>query len=246
MDISVLKDLSCWFTDYVKTYATADEQIQSMINTKEEHTHFVARYCRELALSLKLPAEDVRLAEAVGLCHDVGRFKQATLYRTFQDPLSVNHGLLGISELKAEGIDRRLASEEWKTLAFAVSCHNAKAIPGHPAARPLVFAKIIRDADKLDIYRVLPPQPSESGCSPGFIAAMLSGQMLDYRNMKTRDDRKLMMLSWIYDINFPWTLDQIVRRGYIEKLFDAIPASPPLAEIKAKMQEYLNSALQTR
>jgi len=147
LEISVLEGLYQWFTDYVKSYYTADQQLQAMIITKEQHTHLVARHCKDLALSLGLPAGDVLLAEAVGLCHDVGRFKQATLYRTFKDPISVNHGLLGVEELKAEGIDRRLAPDEWEILAFAVSCHNAAAIPGHPAMRPLAFAKIVRDAD---------------------------------------------------------------------------------------------------
>ncbi len=221
MEISVLENLCRWFTGYTKTYYTADQQIQAMISQKEEHTHIVAGHCKELAQSLDLPDGDVRLAEAVGLCHDVGRFKQATLYRTFQDEKSVDHGLLGVEELKAAGIDRRLAPDEWKTLAFAVSCHNAAAIPGRPSEKLLTFARIVRDADKLDIYRVLPPRPPAGGCSSGLVATMLAGRMLDYRNIKTPDDRKLIMLSWIYDINFPWTLREIIRRGYIDALFDA-------------------------
>jgi hypothetical protein len=50
------------------------------------------------------PAE-TRLAEAIGLCHDVGRFRQVTVYRTFRDHDSVDHGRLGVEELLAAGID---------------------------------------------------------------------------------------------------------------------------------------------
>lgn len=244
MEPSVLNDLYHWFNNYVKSFYTSDKEIQSMVSVKEEHTQLVAVHCRKLAEFLTLTPEDVVLAEAVGLCHDVGRFKQATLYRTFQDPVSVNHGLLGVKELKSEGIDQRLNSTVWKTLAFAVSCHNAAVIPGHPAEKPLLFAKLVRDADKLDIYRVLPPKPATGGCSPELVAAMLAGRQLDYREIKTPDDRKLILLSWIYDVNFPWTLRQINSQGYIDALFDAITPSPQLTEIRRKLEQHLARRLE--
>lgn len=103
---------------------------------------------------------------------------------------------------------------------------------------------LVKITDKLDIYRVLPPQPPAGGCSPELVATMLAGRLLDYGDVKTPDDRKLIMLSWIYDVNFPWTLRQIIQHGYIERLFDALAASPPLVEIRAKMEQHLANFLQ--
>lgn len=212
-----------------------------MVTLKEEHTFFVAEYCRDIAASLALGSADRNLAEAVGLAHDVGRFRQAAEYRTFRDRDSVNHGLLGVEELAKAGLDARLGGE-WATLAFAVEWHNAIALP--PAAeRPTLFAEIVRDADKLDIYRVLPPPPPGAGCQPALEAGLVEGRMLSYDDIRSWDDRKLVMLSWLYDIHFPWTLRAVVAHGHVERLVASLPPSPALPDIKASLGRYLAKRL---
>jgi len=224
-------DLRQWFAGYVKSFYTADAEIQPKIVQKEEHSLIVAGLCRDLAVSLGLDAADVLLAEAVGLCHDVGRFKQATLYRTFRDHESVDHGRLGVEEMVAAGFADRLSAPDWKTLAFAVRWHNAVALPLAAGERLTLFGRIIRDSDKLDIYRVLPPDPPAAGCSPGLEAAILAGRSIDYQKVKTADDRKLVMLGWLYDIHYVWTLREIVGRGYVSRLLASLPPSPARPEI---------------
>ena len=245
MESTQLDFLYHWFDGYVKTFYTDDPEIHPRILQKEEHTLLVAKHCKDLAQSLGLSGPDLLMAEAVGLCHDVGRFKQVTLYRTFKDHDSVNHGLFGVEQLKAEGIDRQLAPEDWDLLAFVVAWHNAAILPPHPDKSYLTFARIARDADKLDIYRVLPPQPPADGCSPELIADMLAGKLLYYDDIKKPDDRKLIMASWIYDVNFPWTIREIGRRGYIDRLFAAMPPSPPLTVIQNRICEHM-AALSNR
>lgn len=232
METAALAGLCRWFAGYAKSFYSDDTVIQPMIVQKEEHSFIVAGHSRDLALSLGLAADEVRLAEAVGLCHDTGRFRQATIYRTFRDRESIDHGRLGVDELTAEGIPARLAPRDWETLAFAVRWHNAVSIPAHDDPRHILFAKLIRDTDKLDICRVLPPAPPADGCSPGLTADFLAGRLLFYEDMKTADDRKLVMLSWLFDIHFPWTVREIVRRGYIERLLAALPPSPELPAIR--------------
>jgi len=239
LEISVLQDLHTWFDKYVKSFYTADNEIHPNILLKERHSHIVADHCKNLAMSLGMSAADSRLAEAVGLCHDVGRFKQFTLFRTFRDKNSINHGLFGIEQLKTEKIDRQIGPQEWKPLAFAVACHNAVGIPQHPDQRLTVYAKIVRDADKLDIYRVLPPRPADDGYSPELVSDLLAGKLLDYEKLKTYADYNLIMLSWLYDINFPWTLQQIVDQDYFPCLFETLPPSPMFSRLQKQLREQL-------
>ena len=42
----------------------------------------------------------MRIAEAVALLHDVGRFEQYKRYGTFNDRKSVNHAALGVEIMK--------------------------------------------------------------------------------------------------------------------------------------------------
>ena len=99
------------------------------------------------------------------------------------------------------------------------------------------MAKIIRDADKLDIYRVLRPYlTGNSGdgapnfvkvdaspeVSPEFVEIFVAGEQADYRKIVTHGDRKLVRLLWIYDINFSWTLQRIVEAGYVDEIIASL------------------------
>lgn len=243
MDTAVLNELRHWFAGYVRSFYSDDSEIQRMVSQKEEHSFIVADFCRDLAANLGLDAEKSRLAEAVGLCHDVGRFKQATIYRTFHDASSVDHGRLGVEEMLAAGINTGIAPCDWAALAFAVRWHNAAALPHQPDQHLILQGRIIRDTDKLDIYRVLPPGPPADGCSPRLVDDFLAGKPLYYEDIRTADDRKLIMISWLRDINFPWTLREIVRRGYTDRLLASLPQSPASSAIKSTLDAYVAAKL---
>ncbi len=239
MNTAALDFLYRWFADYVRSFYSDDPQIQAMVLQKEEHSLIVAKLSRELAADLGLDAAEARLAEAVGLCHDAGRFKQATVYRTFRDGDSVDHGLLGVEELLAAGVAADMAPGDWDALALAVRWHNAAALPDQSDPRLTLHGRIIRDTDKLDIYRVLPPGPPAAGCSQRLVNDFLAGRLLYYENIRTADDRKLVMLSWLNDVNFPWTVREIVRRGYTDRLLAALPPSPAAAAVREKVAAYV-------
>ena len=162
----------------------------------------------------------------MGLFHDVGRFRQFTLYQTFNDALSEDHADLGIKVLKELPLIGRLHTEDRELLLFAIQNHNKKVIAPEQDPRRILFAKLLRDADKLDIYRVLSPylQPSDGqGCSPDFLEQFIAGEQCDYTRIRTQDDRKLVRLMWVYDVNFSWTLQRIRDQGYIERIISCLP-----------------------
>ncbi len=204
-----------------KTIFFDDAQIVDGIILKEKHTWKVTHNCQELAKHLKLNEHDIMLAKMIGLFHDVGRFYQFTVYRTFNDALSENHAKLGLKVISDLPFMKELSSNDLNTLCFAIGNHNAKTIEHTDNKRYLAFAKLIRDADKIDIYRVLKPflGPTDgTGCSPDFVDLFVEGKQCDYTKMRTQDDRKLVRLMWVYDINYAWSLKQIMKENYIEDI----------------------------
>ena len=242
----VLARNEAWMRDYMKSYYNEDEEIQHAMLLKEAHTAHVQEIAHDLASHLGLSEEDVVLAELIGLLHDVGRFRQFTVYRTFKDHLSEDHAAAGLKLMEDKRLLVGLLPWEQSLVRFAVLWHNKKAIGPAPDACHLGYAKLIRDADKLDIYHVLEPfLPSEdgSGVSPDFIEKFVEGVQCDYTMVGTEDDKKLVRLMWAYDIYFSWTLKKLQERGYLEKLIRYLPKGEKVERGVARLRGYVQDKL---
>lgn len=250
-DIARLQE---WFDIYTRRHYCADAGEQKNILLKVEHSLRVRDIISSLAESAGFSAGQVLLAGAIGLLHDIGRFPQFVRYKTFRDGLSVNHGKLGAEVLAQEGVLEGLPQEERETIIHAVWFHNAFAIPELPSAGMVPFLKLIRDADKLDIWRIftgfydLPPEerPSEAGLGlpdePGYSREMISSILLrqtaSMSHMKTVNDFKLMQLSWIADLNFPASFRLLLERKYIDLLISLLPQTEEILKVSQFLREY--------
>lgn len=263
------QEMSSWMTTYMKSFYSLEEaqkakshldikntgtiffddaQIVDGIVLKEKHTWKVTNNCERLAKHLGLNEHDKLLAKMIGLFHDVGRFRQFTIYRTFNDALSENHAKLGLSVIKDLSFMKKLSEDDLATLNFAIGNHNAKEIAPTDNKRFLSFAKLIRDADKIDIYRVLKPYlgPTDgTGCSPDFVELFVQGKQCDYTKMRTQDDRKLVRLMWVYDINYAWSLQQIINDNYIEEIIGNLPHDEAMMIGINRLREYMQKKLET-
>ena len=249
-----------WMTAYMKSFYSDDAQVQQGILIKERHTGYVTANCVEIAKFLRLPTHDTELAEIIGLFHDVGRFRQYSVYKTFNDADSEDHADLGIKVIAELNFFRELAATDYELVKFAIQNHNKKIVAPTDDARKMLFAKIIRDADKLDIYRVLEPFLAQDNAdkmpqfikstsrlvpdiSPDFVENFVTGNQADYTKIRTNGDRKIVRLMWIYDINFSWTMQKIVERGYIEKIVGNLPMDERVAEGVRRLRRHVEQKL---
>lgn len=250
----IVKKAHIWMDKYMKSFYEDDENVMLGIKTKETHTGYVTSYARELAMHLQLAEHDVLLAELVGLFHDVGRFRQWKLYRTFSDALSEDHANLGLKVIVELPFFRELSEDDRDVLLFAIENHNKKNIAPAPTQKHLLFAKIIRDADKLDIFRVLEPyltgkkiqtfskipfEDENMMFAPGFIDKFVRGEQVDYNEIRTNNDRILVRLMWAYDINFAWTMLRIREKGYLPRVMEHLPQIEKVKRGYALLNDYV-------
>ena len=238
----ILKKLDEWLRPYMRAYYNEDADIQEKIRLKEIHTGYVRANARALAAHLGLSRDDVTLAEIMGLLHDVGRFRQYTIYRTFDDAISEDHAKLGLAVIADNALLADMEAKERALVTFAIENHNKKEIAPTKDARALCFAKILRDADKLDIYRVLEPfiaPPDGDGVTSEFLEKFVDGEQVDYTRKRTEDDRKLVRLMWAYDVNYSWTLRKIVERGYLEKIIACLPPGEAMERGIRRLRAYV-------
>lgn len=244
-----------WFTRYVSTFYTAeDDFLNRNIQLKECHTHRVCNEMRQLTGALNMNGNDVLLAEAIALFHDVGRFPQFQQYRTYKDSVSENHCLLALKVLAEHDVLADLPNAEQAVIEKAVEFHGAKELP-QLEEQTLHLAKMIRDADKIDIfellaknYRILAEDPEKftwelefpdtPECNPEIIDALLSHQLISYDQIKTVNDAKLLQLGWVYDVYFDWSLKQIHDRGYLQAIIDLLPKTEQVKHVTGCIMNY--------
>jgi hypothetical protein len=256
----LLQRFETWFEGYVKGfYNSSDPEIQTAVKLKEAHTARVRENIVRIARSVGVEGNDLLLAETIALFHDVGRFRQFTVYRTFNDRLSVNHALLGLRELDAAGVLCGLPAEERSLVHAAVAYHNICELPPGLPDRLLLPARLIRDADKLDILRLFaedcaregarhdpllgPDLPDTPGYSPALIDSLLKRRLCSYADLKNFNDRKLLYLSWLFDVNFTCTLAEIAAKRYIEVIINYLPANEEIRAVHKRLQNYVNHCL---
>lgn len=256
----ILKEMHKWMADYMKSFYTADEEVQRGILTKEKHTGYVTSNCVELAKNLNFSKHDTEIAEIIGLFHDVGRFRQYSIYKTFNDADSEDHADLAVKVIEELDLFKKIPAVDYEIVKFAIQQHNKKNIAPCNDERKILFAKVIRDADKLDIYRVLEPYLAQENVdkmpnfiknkgklvadvSPDFVENFVTGNQADYNKIRTNGDRKIVRLMWIYDVNFVWTMKKIIERGYIEKIVENLPHDEKISEGVKKLRDYVNSVI---
>src|SRR5208337_1572881 len=250
-----------WFPGYCAAFYTSDEEDGRNLALKEEHTARVCANILKIAGEESLGAGDAMIAEAAALFHDLGRFPQYAKYKTFMDGLSVNHGELGARELAGTGILNNLPVREQEIIITAVKFHNTFKVPDLACSDANIFLKLVRDADKLDIWRIFfeyysndmtKGRPTAVGLglpdTPEYSREVLdrifNKQLVPLAMLKTLNDFKLTKLSWVYDLNFRSSLRMAVEDQYIERVVAALPQTKEIRKTVEIVREYIRRRLE--
>lgn len=248
------------FKEYVSHYDVKEPRIELKI----VHMYHVAEKARKIAKSLGLSEEEQDLAELIGLLHDIGRFDQWEQYGTYSDKLSMDHGQKGVEILFGDKQIRNFIKEEmYDTIIYkAISNHNKFEIEKGLSQEEMLYCKIVRDADNLDIFRmVLESKPEDYGhlgsrdvskevLSPAFFEDFQKERPLLYSKAKTDMDIMVAIIAHIYTINFTETLRIIQENNYIDCFVKHIHAQdenytkPKMDEIANYARNYINRKLE--
>lgn len=261
MNAAILSHFKDWFDSYTRRFYLTDPAEQKNIALKVEHSERVRAVIATLAEGLSLPHEHVYLAEAVGLFHDVGRFPQYARYKTFRDSISVNHGKLGAEVLAEERVLIGLPETEQAIIDSCVRFHNAFSIPDLPSIDVVLFLRLIRDADKLDIWRIFieffemsaEERPSDVVLgltddprhSTQILNAIYRKQTASMAHLKTLNDFKLMQLSWVFDLNFRPSFELLKENRYLDKLFALLPRTEEIQRAADFLHDFVAEKTKT-
>lgn len=245
-----------WFHQYVKTFQQNDCRFQRNIDLKNEHILKVRNVITELAISEKLSGDQICLARVMALFHDIGRFRQYAKYRTFSDRNSENHALLGIRELQKNKVLESLEKDDRTLIVTAIANHNRKEIPPETTGKAFYYSAMLRDADKIDIWRVVtdyyedPNTETNSALqldlpdNPEYSFRILedveNGRSIRMENMKTLNDFKLLQIGWVFDLHFKKSFEIVKKRRFIERIIGVLPDEKPIRQLEQKISNFID------
>jgi len=235
-----LESLKGWFFDYVSGFYDNDSARNCLYQLKEDHSRRVCENSFKLGRSLHLGLEDLEILGAAALFHDIGRFRQLKEYGTFNDKKSVNHARLGVNILGTQKVLKSLSLEKRRLILIPIAFHNAYKLPAITDDKLLLFARLLRDADKLDIFRVvleyykdqnkdnrktvlqdLPDREDEF--SETIINAIYEGKAAQSSHLRCLTDLKLLQISWVYDLHCQESFRLLQESCFIEEIAGTLP-----------------------
>jgi hypothetical protein len=258
MDVqTALTTLKAWFEEYVDQFASNNPHVQENMDLKAGHTRRVCAAILDIGASLNLSTEDLCTAEVTGWLHDIGRFEQYTRYGTFMDHRSEDHAALGVRVIRENRILKRIGVFDPEMILQVVGAHNRAALPVGEDERTLFFLRLLRDADKVDIWHVVtvyyqdPEQrrnyaleldlPDTPHISDRVYEALMKGRLVKMADLKTVNDFKLLQMGWVYDVNFPRTFQIVREKGYLEVIRDALSImSDRTSDVYGRARSYLD------
>lgn len=254
MEQNQLERFRRWFIEYTGRFFLDDSYVNANLRLKQDHTARTCEEIRLLACELALDGNETRVADLIALFHDVGRFSQFAEYRTYNDSRSIDHGQRGVQVLREEGVLDSLGAEERRWVETAVGLHGRKSLPSSLKGRALLFTRLIRDADKIDIFRVVTDYyqryredpdsfmlevelPDEPQYLPEVLEAVQNKRTVDWAMLRTLTDAKLCQLGWVYDLNFTASLRRIDECGFLTQLIGLLPPDDAIQRLCQQVQD---------
>lgn len=246
------KRLTEAFESYTSNYNLDDPNIY----LKYVHTGKVAENCECIAKSLGLSEEEIDLAWEIGMLHDIGRFEQLRRFDTFFDHLSIDHAQFGADLLFLEGLMKQFDDTHKNDLLIekAVRYHSLYRLPENLTEKERLFCQIIRDADKVDIYRanyetgldvvyhVTKEELKNSLITPEVYKVFCEERAIPRDIRKTVADNLVGHVALSFELVYPKSRELAAEQGYLWKLLETEFSDPQtittMEQIEKQIREW--------
>ena len=240
------------FENYVKNFDFNEEKIR----LKHYHSYRVRDLMVKLATALKLSDKEIEVAEVIGLLHYIGRFEQVKETGSFSDiKTGIDHADESCIYLFDKGHIKDFYDDEnyYEIIKDAIKNHNKYVIDDKVIGKNLLFSKMIRDMDKVDIFRVIREgyifEFDKNDVSLDVLNEFNKEQSIETILLKTKSDRVYSSLAFIYDINFKESFKILKESKYFDNVFAIINAKDDskqeLENIKNNLIDFINKKIET-
>lgn len=151
----------------------------------------------------------------------------------------------------------KVESDEWRhIIKLAISVHSALRIPDDISEREAMFCNILRDADKVDIFRVNVETPltdiintTEEEIRTSCVTADVMPAILEHhvvpRDRKfTAADHIVSHCCLAFELVYKKSREIAVEQGYLKTLTEYVSENPETNQVMDKLREQLSLVLE--
>ena len=242
-----------FITPFKRDPYNKDQSIEKTI----EHIEKVVENILILADSLGLSENEKVVAEIAARFHDFGRL-WILLPENSQSKIT-DHAEASIEWLKLNEPFNQLDNSTKNIIIQVIRNHNKPDLPQKENETVLFYIKLLRDADKLDIWRATceyltrkAGKPnianelnlSEKGVvTPSFCKLIIEGGIPNKNDLVTFNDFIIFQMSWIFDLHFKKSFQILNQKQYVRHLYDSLPKNDSVIEIYRMLRIYIENRI---
>jgi len=252
--------LQAFRTDYKKYVSHLNTEVyknNSAVERNLIHTDKVIENILILANSLELSESEKYTAEALALFHDIGRFW--ILLQDQQKIQNMDHAEASIEYLKSNSTFNSLDEQSKMVITEVILNHHAAEISKKDNPVSLFFSRLLRDADKLDIWRLtadsLADRTKKSNLAieyglvekptltTSFCQNIIEGGLPKKEDVATFNDYLVFQMSWVFDLNFRKSFQLLNKMQYMRHIYEALPKHDMIFEIYRMIKIHIENQI---
>jgi putative nucleotidyltransferase with HDIG domain len=251
----LLKECYLAFEEYFQSVTIDSPDNQHQFEEIRAHSLRVVSNSLLLSNIVLQTEEEKRIATVNALFHDIGK---ASLISKNIEALVVqrDHATVSTKIIQQMVFYQTLPAEIQLVILKSVENHNKLKLPKLDSEQQTLFARLLRDADKLDIYdsayrffkEKFGIQPiitfdlnKSAEISEKIMKNILAGKTAAVEDMKTMNDYKLLLLSMAFDLNFKYTFRIMSEKQYIQKIYETLPKRDQIIDVYRSIKLFIEN-----
>jgi hypothetical protein len=207
------REITRRFQAYVDSFRSGGGELCPMLQLKLTHTMHVVKDAERIMRAETWSAGRYPAGCVCALLHDIGRFSQFAEFGTFRDSESIDHARRGVEVIRRTQMLRDADPETAAQISEAIGWHNRKAVPAEIDGATAALAHLVRDADKLDIFRVMEDAVKDGSIAsnpeitwglsitgapnPLLVESILRREPVDYALIQSLSDFIMIQIGWV-------------------------------------------------
>lgn len=223
------------FVRFTDEYMTPEVSLSDLkaYRLKRDHTLRVYDAARWIVKSMENVDDETKMIILLAaILHDVGRFHQWKMTKSYSDVANPKHPEIGAQMLEKGEIEKFLPETRKydDIIILAVREHGSLELPANLTARERLICNVLRDADRMDIFyqcttkRDFPILYSqkwgEANLSETVKKCFEAGESVKFTDVNSKFDMLALRLALCKQMSTKESEKYIIQKDYVNKMMD--------------------------